>query len=145
MSNVESVLPQRNQLGEGPVWVTEESALYWVDIDERKILRYFPSTGAYDAFDVDTRVTALAMRASRGFVTATDKGLAFWDTQTQALDFFADPEADLSSTRFNDGGELGLGAEIGISTSKLHAYGPMALEELTTTKFIVFGDGQIRT
>ena len=49
-----------------------------------------------------------------------------------------------ASTRFNDGFELGLGAEIGISTSRLHAYGPMGLEELTARKFIVFGDGQVR-
>ncbi len=49
-----------------------------------------------------------------------------------------------ASTRFNDGSQLGLGAEIGISTSKLHAYGPMGLKELTTTKFVVFGDGQVR-
>lgn len=49
-----------------------------------------------------------------------------------------------ASTRFSDGGEFGMGCEIGISTDKLHARGPMGLKELTTSKFIVFGNGQIR-
>ena len=49
-----------------------------------------------------------------------------------------------ASTRFNDGNQLGLGAEIGISTTKLHAFGPMGLQELTTCKFVVYGSGQIR-
>ena len=49
-----------------------------------------------------------------------------------------------ASTRFNDGGQLGLGAEIGISTTKLHSFGPMGLRELTTTKFVVKGTGQVR-
>jgi len=49
-----------------------------------------------------------------------------------------------ASTRFTDGGEFGMGAEIGISTQKLHARGPMALPELTTYKFVVYGDGQVR-
>jgi glutamate-5-semialdehyde dehydrogenase len=68
---------------------------------------------------------------------------------TQAQRFLKEVDSSVvlvnASTRFNDGGELGLGAEIGINTSKLHAFGPMGLEELTTTKFIVYGNGQIRT
>ena len=50
-----------------------------------------------------------------------------------------------ASTRFADGGQLGMGAEIGISTTKLHSFGPMGLEDLTARKFVVFGTGQVRT
>ncbi|MFB0920213.1 MAG: gamma-glutamyl-phosphate reductase, partial [Oscillospiraceae bacterium] len=49
-----------------------------------------------------------------------------------------------ASTRFTDGGEFGLGAEIGISTQKMHARGPMGLREITSTKYIIYGNGQVR-
>ena len=66
----------------------------------------------------------------------------------EARRFIQDVQSSLvlvnASTRFNDGGQLGLGAEIGISTTRLHAYGPMGLEELTTQKFFALGEGQIR-
>ncbi len=68
---------------------------------------------------------------------------------SRALKFLNEVDSSVvlvnASTRFNDGNQLGLGAEIGINTSKLHAFGPMGLEELTTTKFIVYGQGQIRS
>lgn len=66
----------------------------------------------------------------------------------RAMEFLRRADASMvginCSTRFNDGGELGLGAEIGISTSKLHAYGPMGLVELTSAKFVALGQGQVR-
>jgi len=66
----------------------------------------------------------------------------------RAMRFVQEVDASMvavnASTRFNDGGQLGLGAEIGISTSKLHAYGPMGIKELTSTKFVLLGQGQVR-
>ncbi len=100
----------------------------------------------------------LAVKVVAGMDEAMDYIARYGSNHTDAIvtrdyararRFLSEVDASLvivnASTRFNDGGQLGLGAEIGISTSKLHAYGPMGLEELTTTKFIAFGDGQIRS
>lgn len=70
------------------------------------------------------------------------------ESHANAMRFTREADASMvavnASTRLNDGGELGLGAEIGISTTKLHAYGPMGILELTSSKFVVLGQGQIR-
>ena len=75
----------------------------------------------------DAIVTANPATAER-FLAEVDSATVYWN----------------ASTRFTDGGEFGFGAEIGISTDKLHARGPMALPELTSYKYVVYGDGQIR-
>ena len=99
----------------------------------------------------------LAVRVVRGMDEALAHIAAYGSNHTEiictedhlnAMRFLREADASMvavnASTRFNDGGQLGLGAEIGISTSKLHAYGPMGVQELTTTKFVVFGQGQVR-
>ena len=81
----------------------------------------------YGSHHTETIVTS-DLRAARQFVAWVDSSAVIVN----------------ASTRFNDGGELGLGAEIGISTDKIHARGPCGLRELTSYKYIVYGDGQIR-
>ena len=81
----------------------------------------------YGTSNADAIVTE-DLGAARRFVQEVDSGSVFVN----------------ASTRFSDGGEFGYGAEIGISTQKLHARGPMGLRELTTQKYVVWGDGQVR-
>lgn len=109
--------------------------------------------------DYDTEF--LDLRCALKVVEGYDEALRFLeDHGSQHSECIVTDDADLArrfqrevdascvlvnaSTRFNDGGELGLGAELGISTTKLHAYGPMGLRELTTRKFLVSGHGETR-
>jgi glutamate-5-semialdehyde dehydrogenase len=82
----------------------------------------------YGSHHTDAIMTA-DLSAARRFVTLVDSAAVIVN----------------ASTRFNDGGQLGLGAEIGISTDKFHARGPCGLRELTTYKYVVYGDGHVRT
>lgn len=103
MSEVEHILAIQNKLGEGPVWSSEEQALYWVDIENNRFSRLVVAKGTYEVFDVGVRVGVLALRSSGGLVMATKDGFAFWEPHTQALRFIVDPEAEKPYTRFNDG------------------------------------------
>ena len=81
----------------------------------------------YGTHHSDSIVTRSFDKATR-FLKEVDSAAVYWN----------------ASTRFTDGNQFGLGAEIGISTQKLHARGPMSVQHLTTTKYVVLGDGQIR-
>jgi glutamate-5-semialdehyde dehydrogenase len=122
----------------------------------KKILSHIKAAGEKDWFE-EYLDLILSIKVVKGIQEAIDHIARYGSLHTEAIitsdyqnaqKFLKEVHSSCvlanASTRFNDGFELGLGAEIGISTSKLHAFGPMGLEELTTTKFIVYGEGQIR-
>ncbi|WP_404409935.1 glutamate-5-semialdehyde dehydrogenase [Pseudidiomarina marina] len=116
-----------------------------------------PDVIAEDAFGEEYLALEIAVRTVKDFDQALDHIHHFGSGHTEVIVTENKEAADRfirevdsavtmanASSRFSDGGQLGLGAEIGISTSKLHAYGPMGLQALTTEKFVVTGTGQIR-
>ncbi len=84
-------------------------------------------------------ITKYGTKHSECIVTRSSNAAKKFQQQVDAAAVYVN-----ASTRFTDGGEFGYGAEIGISTQKLHARGPMGLHELTTIKYLISGDGQIR-
>jgi glutamate-5-semialdehyde dehydrogenase len=125
-----------------------------------KTLAFLPEAKAAEPSDWPAEFLdlILAVKVVRGMDEALDHIETYGSNHTEAIvtndydraqRFLQEVNSSVvlinASTRFNDGHQLGLGAEIGINTSKLHAFGPMGLAELTTQKFIVYGSGQIRT
>ena len=90
-------------LGEGPLWVARENAVYWVDIVSKKLHRYGPADGARRTWTFESQVTSLAARQHGGFVGTVRDGFAIIDLETGAVEPMVMPEADKPGNRFNDG------------------------------------------
>lgn len=159
---LDTLLIDRQALGVLPQVIrplTEQGVELRADAESLNVLQEagIPATPA-QANDYGTEF--LALTASIKTVTGLDEALDFIAAHgnhtdviltrdnSQAQRFIQDVDSAAvmvnTSPRFNDGGQLGLGAEVAISTQKLHARGPMGLRELTTTKWVVTGDGQVR-
>ncbi len=103
-------------------------------------LDYIISVKTVDSLDEAIRhINKYSTRHSEAIITENGDNAAEFLRRIDSSSVYVN-----ASTRFTDGGEFGLGAEIGISTQKLHARGPMGLRELTTTKYLIYGNGQIR-
>jgi len=92
-----------------------------------------------DVFEAVAHINEHSTKHSEAIVTETCENADYFTTKIDSAAVYVN-----ASTRFTDGEEFGLGAEIGISTQKVHARGPMGLEALTTTKYVVLGNGQVR-
>ena len=90
-------------LGEGPVWVEREAALYWVDIKGYKVFRHMPESGALKTWSTPYRVCSLAPRAGGGFIAGTEDGFSRVDLDEDRFIPLANPEPDRMTNRFNDG------------------------------------------
>lgn len=103
MAEIACVADVKAVLGEGPVWVAAEEALYWTDIEGRLLYRRAFADGDLDQWTVPFRIGSLAPSKGGGFVAGTDQGLFFADPGRNLYNPIANPERDLPTNRFNDG------------------------------------------
>ena len=103
MIDVKCVWEEPAILGEGPLWVAGENAVYWVDITSREIHRYGVTDGSRRTWTFETQVTSLAARRNGGLVGTVRNGFAFIELETQSVEPIVMPEPDIEGNRFNDG------------------------------------------
>ncbi len=103
MNELEHLVSSQNKLGETPIWSPEENALYWVDWGGRPTCRFEPAANKFTTFPVSLPVTALARRASGGFIAVAFQGLYGWEPKTNAYKLIAGPpEPNHSDMCYND-------------------------------------------
>lgn len=101
--SVRCVVDCANILGEVPLWDVQEQCLYWVDIEGRKLQRLDHASGEIQTWNMPERIASFAVRSRGGLVVAFASGLAFYDLDTERIDWIARPEAHLQGNRFNEG------------------------------------------
>ena len=103
MNEPKQIVPAQNRLGETPIWSPEENALYWVDWGGLPTCRFEPDSGKFTTFPIDPPVTALARRASGGWIAIAQNGIFGWDPKTNTYDLIHGPaQPDKPEIIFND-------------------------------------------
>jgi sugar lactone lactonase YvrE len=104
MKDPKQIVSSQNRLGETPIWSPEEAALYWVDWGSGPVCRYDPTTEEYTTFAMEVPVTAIARRASGGWILIAQDGIYAWDQYTNQCELlYGKPEPDHPDIIFNDG------------------------------------------
>jgi sugar lactone lactonase YvrE len=103
MTDIRLVADAKSKLGEVPVWDVREQALYWVDIEGKKLFRRDEASGAVRDWTFAERIGSFALRQAGGLVCAFASGFAFFDPDSGAVEWIARPEAMIARNRFNDG------------------------------------------
>lgn len=103
MTEVKCEVEDKAELGEGPLWVERENAIYWVDIFGKKVHRYTLADKTHHSWQFETQITSLVEREQGGFACTVRDGFAFINLDTGTIDPIALPETDQPENRFNDG------------------------------------------